>query len=240
MKPIVVFGTCRERMAYWEHVDSVTLARQYLAGKDVATGMVYDYPTYIRLGRQRIVKKFLQMQDATHLCFADSDNVLSAQSVWQLLKDDLPIVGALYFSRRGLPEAIAKYWSDGEMKNSRSASQDIRDWMVERRVTITPEPRVIDTYSPTLLRVDVIGFGCILIRRDVLEQLVDKYGDVFGGHDADVGEDVYFCRLAAQEGIPVYVDVANIVGHIGHYDITLQDFMQVGEWKPPEEKEKDQ
>lgn len=230
-EPVVIFGTCRERMAYWEHIDSVLAAQRYLVSKGVAVGMIHDAPTYIREGRKRIADKFLSMPEATHLFFADSDNMLHEETVWKLLKYNVPIIGALYFKRRGSPEAVAFQWADDDLKYCHSASQEIRDWMVDRKVHIKPEPQIIDTYGDSLLQVGVLGFGGTLIRRDALEHLIEKYGDVFGGHDADIGEDVYFCRLAALEKIPVYLDMANIIGHLAHYDVTLHDFMQISEWK---------
>lgn len=230
-EPVVIFGTCRERMAYWEHIDSVLAAQRYLVSKGISVGMIHDSPTYIREGRLRIAQKFMEMEDATHLCFVDSDNMLHEETVWRLLKYNVPVIGALYFKRRGSPEAVAFKWADGEMQKCRSASQEVRDWMVERGVRAKPEPQIIDTYGDSLLQVDVLGFGGVLIRRDVLQHLSDKYSDIFGGHDANIGEDVYFSRLCALEGIPIYVDMANIIGHLAHYDVTLHDFMQVGKWE---------
>jgi len=231
MKPVVIFGTCRERMAYWEHIDSVLLAQRYLVRNGVAVGMIHSAPTYIRQGRKEITDRFLQMPEATHLCFVDSDNMLHEQTVWQLLKHDLPIVGALYFKRRGLPEAVAFHWADDSMTKCHSASQDIREWIVEHNVPVTSEPQIIDTYNSSLLEVGVLGFGCTLIRRDVIEELTRFHGDIFGGHDVDIGEDVYFCRQAQMAGYKIYVDMANIIGHLAHYDVTLTDFMQVSKWE---------
>ena len=231
INPVVIFGTCRERMAYWEHVDSVLSAQRYLVSKGISVGMIYDSPTYIREGRLRIAQKFMAMEDATHLCFVDSDNMLHEETVWRLLKYNVPVIGALYFKRRGLPEAVAFKWADEEKQKCYSASQEIRDWMIERKVELKAAPQIVDTYGDSLLQVDVLGFGGVLIRRDVLQHLFDKYGDIFGGHAADVGEDVYFSRLCALEGIPIYVDMANIIGHLAHYDVTLHDFMQIGKWE---------
>lgn len=234
MKPIVIFGTCRERVAYWEHIDSVLAAQRYLVARDISVGMVYASSTYIREGRKGIVDKFLAMPDATHLCFVDSDNMLHERTIWRLLQHDKPIVSALYFKRKGMPEAVAFRWSDKTYQSCYSDSQRIRDWMITNAVEVKYESQIIDTLAKPLLKTGVVGFGAVLLQRKVLETLVEKYGDVFGGHDADVGEDVYFCKLAAQENIKVYLDMGNIVGHLGHYNVTLHDFMQVPSWEKGE------
>ena len=231
MKPVVIFGTCRERMAYWEHIDSVLAAQRYLVKNGVSVGMVFDSPTYIREGRQRIARHFLET-DGTHLCFVDSDNMLHERTVWELLKYDLPLVSALYFQRRGMPEAVARVWADPtERTGSRSDSQRIRDWMVSHNVPVSPEPQIIDTWGESLLEVDVVGFGCVLIKRELIETLYARQDDIFGDHNINVGEDVYFCRLAQDAGEKIYVDLKNIIGHLTHYDVTLSDFMQVGRWE---------
>jgi hypothetical protein len=224
----IVLGTCRERVAYWEHVDSVLAARNFAAMSEIATGMIARYPTYIHIGRQKLVDMFLEEESATHLCFVDSDNTIPAEALWALAQRDLPIVGALYFGRRGLPSAIAKRWigTDGM---SRTVSKTIRELMLYHKLPIVNRPQYIKG-APTL-KVDVIGFGCTLIKREVIENIVQTYTNAFGSHGSVIGEDAEFCKLAQSLGYDIHVDLGVQLGHLATYQVSVTDFMAVSEWQ---------
>ena len=223
----IMVGTCRERFAYWENIDSVAHAQRYLAMHDISTGSLVGTPTYIHEGRQRIVDMFMEVGDATHLCFVDSDNVLPEEALWALLQRDLPIVGALYFGRINYPEVIAKDFTNDEW-SSRSVSQKVREMILEHNLPVANIPQCIA--DAPLLKVDVIGFGCTMIKRAVLEDMTDKYGKLFGGHGANIGEDVSFCKLAKSSGYDVYLDLGVQLGHLKTYGVTVGDFMNIPEW----------
>lgn len=231
-KPLkVVYATCRERFAFWEHTDSVKESQIVLNARGVLVGEFADSPTYIRMGRKNLVSAFMKT-DATHLLFVDSDNVLHQDTVWRLLKHDLPIVGALYFKRRQDPEAVAFSWTDETKRDEIfSESQFVRDWLVEHRAAVKDEPACLDLLGNTVVEFDVIGFGCVLIRRDVLEAMLAKYDDLFGGHNEDLGEDVVFCKRAQDCGFQPAIDLALHIGHLKIDQVTTKDFMRVSEWR---------
>jgi hypothetical protein len=230
-RTIVAFGTCRERFAYWEHTDSVQEAQMYLGTKGIYHARIAEYPTYIHLGREKIKDVFLE-SDAkpSHLFFVDSDNVLHEQTAYRLLQHDLPIVSALYFKRFGSPEAVALDFVDEERTKARSVSQKIRDFFIEHKIELYDEPSCLDIEG-SLMQVDAVGFGGVLIKREVLERMEEAYpGAVFGSDDPNIGEDVLFCRRAKDLGYPVYVDLAIQIGHLGKHIVTSHDFMRVDKW----------
>jgi hypothetical protein len=238
-EPKIMFATCRERVAYWEHTDSVLDARGYLGENGVATMSVYESPTYIHLGREKLLEAFLTT-DSDYLCFVDSDNILPTESIWRLLQHDLPIVGGLYFKRKGGPEAVAFRWFDEKRRLHVTLSRQIKEWMDNNEVDAPARPTCLDI-EDSLLEVDVLGFGAVLIRRDVCEKIKETYGNAFGDHGENIGEDVIFCRRAQDLGYKIYVDQAVLVGHMANYQVTAFDFMQISEWiYPGEEKRNDE
>ena len=221
-------GVCRERVAYWEHVDSVKDAERFAIMNGISTGMIYDNPTYIHLGRSRIAKVFLKRPESTHLCYVDSDNVLPTEAFLALAQRDLPIVGATYFGRRMSPEVIARNWTDVKRHRSKTVSKQVRELILEHELPVVNRPQYIE--GAPLLKVDVIGFGCTMIKREVLETLSDKCDYMFGGHGQDIGEDVSFCAHAQDAGYEIYLDLGVQLGHLKTYDMTVADFMTVPEW----------
>jgi len=224
----IVIGVCRERVAYWEHTDSVEAAERFVIQRGAATGKIVDSPTYIHLGRERIVNIFLEQTRASHLCFVDSDNTLPPEAFWALAQRDLPIVGATYFGRRKFfpPDVIAKKWVDGG-PYSRSINKKLRETVLEYDLPIKPQPQYIE--SAPLLTVDVIGFGCLMIQREVLETLSEKYTHIFGGH-GEIGEDACFCMHAQNEGYKIYLDLGVQLGHLRIDEVTIANFMAIQEW----------
>lgn len=66
-------------------------------------------------------------------------------------------------------------------------------------------------YPKGLLKVDGIGFGCVLTKVEMFKKLKQPYfwaNEVFG-------EDLYFCENATRTGIEIFCDTTIDVGHIG-------------------------
>ena len=69
---------------------------------------------------------------------------------------------------------------------------------------------IID-YPKGLLKVDGIGFGCVLTKVEMFKKLAQPYfwaNEVFG-------EDLYFCEGCSRAGVEIYCDTTIDVGHIG-------------------------
>lgn len=70
-----------------------------------------------------------------------------------------------------------------------------------------------------LFQVGAVGFGCVLIRTEVIMSVMSKFGNMFAPI-GNVGEDVSFCWRARQCGYDIWVDPRVSLGHVGHTVIT--------------------
>ena len=64
-----------------------------------------------------------------------------------------------------------------------------------------------------------IGFGCVLMRSDILFECFSKYGTCFSPI-GQVGEDLSFCWRARELGYKIYLDADIKLGHVGHLIVT--------------------
>jgi len=152
---------------------------------------------------------------STHLLFLDSDLIWGLDMIDALLARDLPIVGGLY------PKKQAKL-----------------DWVCN---IIEGE----EEDGTGLLRVKYTGTGCMLIRREVLEEMMRAFPEI--AFDADAGsvpghdffsvgryrfpsgasrylsEDWYFCQRAIDLGFPVHVDCRVVLKHVGQMIYPIED-----------------
>lgn len=68
-----------------------------------------------------------------------------------------------------------------------------------------------------------VGFGCVLMRTEVLLTVLSKHKDLFSPING-VGEDLSFCWRARESGFKIYCDPSISLGHIGHQIITRDFF----------------
>lgn len=138
-----------------------------------------------------------------YLFFLDSDVIPPRDAVLRLLAHDLPIVSGVY-CRRSPPHAVP-------------VMQDAGGW-------------VINLPASGLKEVNVVGAGCLLIRRDVLEHFVrepqrpgkpffDWRVDLTGipNTEPNMSEDFTFCWAAKARGYKVMVDCSVRCKHVGYF-----------------------
>lgn len=165
----------------------------------------------ITKARNALVADFLA-SSATDLLFVDADVVITAADVMRILAlgSDKDITAGAY-PRRG---ADRKFFTD---------------------IYYNEEGKI--EFQDGLLRVERIGTGFMLIRRHVLETLVnnhpewkyhnnvdDRYDTAvfdFGVIDGQyMGEDYLFCDRARAEGFQIYLDADINLPHIGTQEYT--------------------
>lgn len=145
------------------------------------------------------------------LMFVDDDVCLPADAIPRLMSHGKDIVSGVYY-RRALPiqPVMLKYKPDGK------------------------EAEWITAWNPpgVLIEVDLVGAGCLLIHRRVLERMpkpwfiwelepeVTKYIRAgMGTPESDPvhSEDFSFCRNAKRlHGLKVFVDTSIICEHVGY------------------------
>lgn len=145
----------------------------------------------------------------THLLWLDDDHVFNPDMLVYLARHDKDMVSALYFGRadQHLPVAYIKDTSDDDYKH----------------FPLIEPPRC-------LAEVDAVGFGAMLMKREVLDAFEYPWFDF-----KNAGEDITFCVHAKRAGKQVFLDGSYVLGHIGNPSIvteqTYQEYMQANEEK---------
>ena len=154
--------------------------------------------------RLRLAQMVAQDDHFGALLCLDSDMLPTPGTLVRLLSHNLPIVCPLMFQRLPPYRACAG-WCDPDGRNPRFVSE-----------FGGPEP---------VQRVDQVGTGCLLIRRDALVQVPKPWFDAPSFARPGCGEDTWFCLQAAKAGIPIHVDTSFCVGHLGVTSIDLDHVM---------------
>lgn len=148
-------------------------------------GMHSKTGTYVHEARNALMADVLaQGYDA--VLWLDSDMRFPRDVLFRLLKHDVPVVGINY-SKRALGEGFTAI-----------------------KVIDGPFCETTDE-SEGLEQVESLGFGCILIRPKLLKGMPNPdvtpwFQHKHLGGKKWMGEDVFFCELLKEAGIPVYVD----------------------------------
>lgn len=130
--------------------------------------------------RNRLIEQMLDHPiQPTHLFFLDADIVPPADTLMKLLATCKPIVSGLY--RRRLPP----YEPMAFVKN-----------------------KPIPIKGPRLRKVDVVGAGCLLIRREVFEKINPPWFTSEWTDKGHLSEDFSFCEKAQEAGFEIIVDTS--------------------------------
>lgn len=81
------------------------------------------------------------------------------------------------------------------------------------------------TIPEGLFEVGGCGFGCVLMKADVLYDVQSKFGNMFAPIGSN-GEDVAFCWRARECGNKIMCDPSVICGHVG-YSVIDEQFFKV-------------
>lgn len=127
-----------------------------------------------------------------------------------------PVVGALYVVRDYRePLPVIFHWDTQRQNAQMYDAVDLKRMIFEQ---------------PGLHEVDCVPFGCCSIRRDVLETW-PKDRPMFSVYSNPSGKgithDIWFCRLAQDQGWSIWVDTSLQVEHFGLIPLSVQFF---GRW----------
>ena len=187
-------------------------------------------------GRNLCVSGFLSSK-YTHMLFVDSDILFNAESIFKMIERDKDIISIPYPLKTFNWDKVYKKFKQGEIKNPQELGKwaNIYPMKVENEKDITVERGVIEvTHSPT---------GCMLIKRNVFDKLIQKYPEkaivqktVINGeyitkphmwnffdclHDpvekTYLGEDFAFCKLWRDIGGQCFAFIDDPIAHIGEH-----------------------
>lgn len=162
-----------------------------------------DSGTLVYIARERISNKAIN-EGYSHVLWLDSDMVFQPTILDDLMFSGKPFVTGVYHARRkGHASCIFK-------------SIDIHKG-VER----------FEGYPNKAFRIAGCGFGCVLIETDILKAVTLNKGPCFLPL-AGYGEDLAFCKRAAEMGFEIWCEPSVVCGHIGHIAIYPEDYER---WK---------
>jgi len=132
-------------------------------------------------------------KDYDYLFSVDSDIVLPNDTLEKLLRADKDIVSGLYVQRND--DNVLEIFTN--TKDRRIKYEEIKD--------------------KELYEVEGVGFGCVLIKSDVIRNI--SYPHFLYKHALDhnntYSEDVYFCDKARELNYKIFVDTTILCDHIG-------------------------
>lgn len=136
--------------------------------------------TYIARNRNIITKKFLE-ENIDYAFWIDSDILVPKDSIEKMISLDKDIVSGLYVRDHG-----------GD---------------IEPVAYISPKPKKyipLSTVHDSVFEVDAVGFGCVLIKREVFEEIERPWFEY--DSKIDMGEDINFCMKAKEVGFSIFLE----------------------------------
>ena len=146
--------------------------------------------------------------DADLILWLDSDMVFNPDTLIRLLKDiddGADFVTGVYY-RRTAPFTPTLFKSLEIDENFNAEFENYED---------IPE---------TPFEVAGCGFGCVLMKTDLIRQVYKKFGRLFSPI-GEVGEDLSFCWRARQCGYTLTCDPSIDLGHVAHTMVTKSFYL---------------
>lgn len=190
----------------------MTLVSQSNANGYIVRQVGVTERTLIHTARNFLAEGFLQT-DCEWALWVDADMILEARTVPVLMqwakKLNAQFLTGIYYQRLGShnPVVMVKV-KDRKYKNE-----------YEHSAIALPEQHKVP------VRVDVCGFGCVLMHRDVITKLQKPWFKYIHEGDVECSEDFYFCTQAKKAGIELWAVPELSCGHVGSAPIiTRKDF----------------
>lgn len=161
--------------------------------------LIYD-------ARNNFAKQALSTK-ADYVLFLDSDMVFPIDVMKRLhkhMEDGKDIVTGLYFRRR--PPFTPVLFKELGIKDGEAIHEDYPDY---------PKNSVFEVAG--------CGFGCVMLKREVLEAIALETGNWFEPTNG-LGEDLAFCVRAKEAGFKIWCDSGIKCGHVGQLIVTEEVF----------------
>jgi len=193
--------------------------RQMLMTKGIGGGIsTLSFPDIAELRSMTTTIWYDSMPQSTHMLFIDADMGFPPELVLDMLLFDQPIVGTVYPQRK-----MPLSW----------AGSGTGEAMTERR--------------GDFMKVEGVGFGCTLIRRDAITKMIEAYpelidnrihlhpaGDMLRSQGTNrllrffekldlperglISEDLSFCIRARKLGLDIWANIGHKMSHVGPFD----------------------
>lgn len=166
--------------------------------------ITFQIGSLIYASRNELAKKAVQM-GADFIFWLDSDMLFDPNTLTDMMQtlqeQKLDILTGLYFRR--VPPFSPVLFDKLDIKASET------EW------------HNMETVPDKLFEVEGCGFGCVLMRTEILLSIMAKNNNLFAPI-GNVGEDLSFCWRARNTGYKIYCDPRVTLGHVGHTIITKE------------------
>ena len=180
---------------------------------------------------RQIFREFLQAKD-DYLFMLDDDASFAPKTITRLMSRNLPVVGALTWTRSIPPTPTIWRGATGTTPQGhitwRTRVDDVVKWIERTEVGSEirrhqQESALVLEYNPpdALSRTDNVGFHTVLIRRDVIETIGEPF---LQETEHGVHEDFDFSARAITAGFDLFVDKTVFAGHIFPRALGPMDF----------------
>lgn len=168
-------------------------------------GVIVRQGSLVDASRNEIVKLFLQHPVGfTHLLFLDSDMIFPHDTIVKLIEANAPVASGLCYTRT--PPMIPCVFE-------RTQNAENAVWKKGTAPLSENQSQVIDG----------AGTGCLLIRRDVFEQLSFPWFAIEWHGEKQRGEDLYFAEKCFEKNIQTKIHTGVITQHINSASILKAD-----------------
>lgn len=168
--------------------------------------ITFEIGSLVYTARNNIALRAIEM-DADYVLWLDSDMVFEPDLLERLLEDldkyDADMVTGVYFRR--VPPFTPTLFDQLDI------SGDLTKWTE------------FETLPDEVFEVGGCGFGCVLMKSDVLFDVQGKFMNCFAPL-GNTGEDLAFCWRARQCGYKILADPKILCGHVGNTIITKDFF----------------
>lgn len=217
-----IFMPAGQRQNYADTTESLYELGQALAAKGIKSRLRWFASTELIDIRNLALTLWFCKQKSPHLLMVDADMKFPAQLVLDMLAFDKPVTGTFY-SRRDMSGTVVGH----PIMDAKSRGD------------------VIDGH----LKVNGVGAGVLLIKRDAIVQMIEKRPDILdrammhSGADALqqngvdclirafdrihvngglLSEDLSFCHLWRECGGEVWANVDHMIGHVGPVEFAIR------------------
>jgi hypothetical protein len=197
-KPRVVIGISakdRTETLFVKHLEELRkLYGEYIEDT------IWDFLKPVDFSRNALFGKFLiEYPYATHLWILDDDVMVPNEGLMRLLEGNHAIVSGVVVQK------APPFYPLVNMRVAPNSYRFALSWDSKER----------------WVNADSVGFGCMLIRRDVAQTITPPWAKTQGQ-----SEDYYFGEKAQSFGFPIKVDMTVNTGHLGMYGFSIMDFKQ--------------
>ena len=209
-------------------------------------GMKVNYMTLaneslVTRARNEIANSFLKDKESTHLMFIDADISFDYSSILHMLLKNKDVIAASY------PMKVIDWEGVFEYKNQAKSPKDLENMSTNHVINIKrPDPKKIGKTEKITIEGGAVpvydaGTGFMLIKRNVLDKLVESYPEITYYSDKNMSlpknqrkmyaffdtsidddgrylsEDYTFCRRWQKIGGEIYLDTDAVLDHTGSY-----------------------